>query len=169
MPVTNPWLSSPTPTTPCPREMLEERILTLLATQNLAVIATVVADGSPPATPVRYYSLNVEIMFTSGTPHPSPATSAETRVSADTVSGAGWDAAYRESRGSRVIRTDGASAFVEALCIDGHTGRLLDVRVGELGGPYDAVVAARTATCCAGRTARSARRRTETGTLSRRV
>lgn len=65
MPITNPWLSDPTPTAPCPREILEERILNLLSTHNLAVIATVAANGAPTATPVRYYSLGFEIMFTS--------------------------------------------------------------------------------------------------------
>ena len=65
MPITNPWLEGPTPTTRCPRPLLEERILNLLSTQNLAVVATVADDGSPAATPVRYYSLGFEIMFTS--------------------------------------------------------------------------------------------------------
>lgn len=65
MPITNPWLTGPAPRTPLPREALEERILNLLSTHNVAVIATVAADGSPAATPVRYYSLGFEIMFTS--------------------------------------------------------------------------------------------------------
>lgn len=56
---------SPTPTTPCPRRLLEERILNLLSTQNVAVVATVAINGSPAATPVRYYSLGFEIRFTS--------------------------------------------------------------------------------------------------------
>ena len=70
MPITNPWLEGPAPTTRCPRPVLEERILNLLSTQNLAVVATVAGDGSPAATPVRYYSLGFEIMFTSW--HGSP-------------------------------------------------------------------------------------------------
>lgn len=65
MPLTNPWLAEPAPGLELPREQLEERILHLLSTQNMAVIATVNADGSPAATPVRYYSLGVEIMYTS--------------------------------------------------------------------------------------------------------
>lgn len=56
-------------------------------------------------------------------------------------SGPGWDAAYLESRGPRVIRTDAVSAFVEALRGDGHEARRLDVRVDDFGGPYDAVLA----------------------------
>lgn len=53
MPITNPWLAGPTPERVLAREELEERILNLLSTQNTAVIATVNADGSPAATPVR--------------------------------------------------------------------------------------------------------------------
>lgn len=63
--LSNPWLSAPKPTALMPREVLEERILNLLSSQNMAVIATVAADGSPAATPVRYYSLGMEIMYTS--------------------------------------------------------------------------------------------------------
>ena len=65
MPVTNPWLAGPAPDGVLPREELEERILHLLSTQNMAVVATVGADGAPAATPVRYFSLGVEIFYTS--------------------------------------------------------------------------------------------------------
>lgn len=65
MALTNPWLAGPAPTAACPRELLEERILHLLSTHNVAVIATVARDRSPAATPVRYCSLGFEIMFTS--------------------------------------------------------------------------------------------------------
>ncbi len=65
MPLTNPWLAGPAPAAELPREALEERILNLLSTQNMAVIATVNTDGSPAATPVRYYSLGLEIFYTS--------------------------------------------------------------------------------------------------------
>lgn len=65
MPLTNPWLAGPAPTATLPRERLEERILNLLSSQNLAVIATVNADGSPVATPVRYSSLGMEIVYSS--------------------------------------------------------------------------------------------------------
>lgn len=54
MPITNPWLAGPSSDRHLPREQLEERILNLLSTQNIAVIATVNKDGSPAATPVRY-------------------------------------------------------------------------------------------------------------------
>lgn len=65
MPVTNPWLAEPLPDRDLPREQLEERILQLLSTHNTAVVATVNKDGSPTATPVRYYSLGFEIFYTS--------------------------------------------------------------------------------------------------------
>ncbi len=65
MPLTNPWLAGPAPTTPLPREALEERILNLFSSQNMAVVATINADGSPGATPVRYFHLDFEIVYTS--------------------------------------------------------------------------------------------------------
>ncbi|MBS4754279.1 pyridoxamine 5'-phosphate oxidase family protein [Nocardioides sp. zg-ZUI104] len=65
MPLTNPWLAGPTPQQELPRDQLEERILNLLSAQNMAVIATTNSDGSPAATPVRYYSLGFEIFYTS--------------------------------------------------------------------------------------------------------
>lgn len=65
MPTTNPWLAGPAPTLELPREQLEERILNLLSSQNMAVIATVNRDGSPAATPVRYSSLGFEIFYSS--------------------------------------------------------------------------------------------------------
>jgi hypothetical protein len=33
------------------------------------------------------------------------------------------------------------NAFVQLLCADGYQARLLDVRVDDFGGPYDAVLA----------------------------
>lgn len=65
MPLTNPWLAGPNPTRTLPREQLEERILNLMSSQNMAVVATVNADGSPGATPVRYFSLGFEIIYSS--------------------------------------------------------------------------------------------------------
>jgi len=56
-------------------------------------------------------------------------------------SGPGWDADHLESCGLRVVRTDAVPAFVERLRAAGHDARLLDVRTGELGGPYQAVLA----------------------------
>jgi hypothetical protein len=63
MPLTNPWLSEPMPTGQLPRERLEERILSLLSSQNMCVLATAGPDG-PLATPVRYYPAGFAVMFT---------------------------------------------------------------------------------------------------------
>ena len=63
MPLTNPWLTVPTPTRKLDRDRLEERILNLLSSQNMCVLATVGPDG-PLATPVRYYPLDFTLMFT---------------------------------------------------------------------------------------------------------
>jgi general stress protein 26 len=65
MPLTNPWLAGPSADRDLPREQLEDRILNLLSINNLAVIATINKDGSPSATPVRFYSLGFEIFYTS--------------------------------------------------------------------------------------------------------
>lgn len=70
MPLTNPWLQGPAPVRQLPIDLLDERILNLLSTHNTAVVATVNPDGSPNATPVRFYSLGFEIFFTSW--HASP-------------------------------------------------------------------------------------------------
>lgn len=43
--------------------MLEERVLNLLSSQNMCVLATIGADG-PLATPVRYFHLGLAVMFT---------------------------------------------------------------------------------------------------------
>jgi nitroimidazol reductase NimA-like FMN-containing flavoprotein (pyridoxamine 5'-phosphate oxidase superfamily) len=62
MPLTNPWLTGPTPTKRLDRERLEERILNLLSSQNMCVLATTGPDG-PLATPVRYYPLGFAVLF----------------------------------------------------------------------------------------------------------
>lgn len=89
-----------------PRERLEERILNLLSTQNLAIIATVAPDGSPAATPVRYYSLGLEIMFTSW--HASPKSRnlrRDPRVSAGIVAPLVGQASSRGAQLFGVART----------------------------------------------------------------
>ncbi|MET8067422.1 pyridoxamine 5'-phosphate oxidase family protein, partial [Micromonospora sp. NPDC005313] len=63
MPLTNPWLTGPTPTRKLDRDRLEERIRNLLSSQNMCVLATVGPDG-PLATPVRYYPLDFTLMLT---------------------------------------------------------------------------------------------------------
>lgn len=61
--MSNPWLAGPAPTGRLDREALEERILYLLSTQNMCVLATSGEDG-PLATPVRYFHLGFTIVFT---------------------------------------------------------------------------------------------------------
>ncbi|GAA2694520.1 pyridoxamine 5'-phosphate oxidase family protein [Actinoplanes palleronii] len=63
MPLTNPWLADPTPTRKLPPDRLEERIRNLLSSQNMCVLATTGPDG-PLATPVRFYALDLAVMFT---------------------------------------------------------------------------------------------------------
>jgi hypothetical protein len=67
--VANPWLIGPAPKKRLSRERLEERILNLLSSQNMCVLATGGADG-PLATPVRYYHRDLAVFFTcqAGTP-----------------------------------------------------------------------------------------------------
>ena len=50
MPVTNPWPTGPAPTKRPGRERLAERILNLLSSRSMCVLATTGPDG-PPATP----------------------------------------------------------------------------------------------------------------------
>jgi nitroimidazol reductase NimA-like FMN-containing flavoprotein (pyridoxamine 5'-phosphate oxidase superfamily) len=65
VPLTNPWLAGRSPDGHLTRADLEDRLLNLFSSQNMAVIATVRADGAPAATPVRYFSLGMELMCTS--------------------------------------------------------------------------------------------------------
>ncbi|TPM35641.1 class I SAM-dependent methyltransferase [Mesorhizobium sp. B2-3-4] len=56
-------------------------------------------------------------------------------------SGPGRDADFLEGLGVKVRRTDATRRFLELQAARGKAGDLLDVITGELGGPYDAVVA----------------------------
>jgi len=103
MPLTNPWLEGPSPAGTAPRELLEDRILNLLSTQNTAVIATVNSDGSPAATPVRFCSLGFEIMYTSWNASPkSRNLRRDARVSAGVVAPLVGQA---RSRGAHIFST----------------------------------------------------------------
>lgn len=62
-PQPTPWLTGPMPTAALPRAQLEERILNLLSSQNMCVVATA-GDGGPLATPVRYVHLGFTVAFT---------------------------------------------------------------------------------------------------------
>ncbi len=59
----NPWLTGPAPTARLDRDDLEERVLNLLSTQNMCVLATAGPDG-PLATPVRYFHRGFTLVFT---------------------------------------------------------------------------------------------------------
>jgi len=85
-------------------------------------------QSPPPGTRVRAYLDQLADLVVAGTV-------------LELGSGPGWEAAYLESRGPRVVRTDAVNAFVDLLLAAGHPARLLDVRVDDFGGPYDAVMA----------------------------
>ncbi|MFC1407056.1 MULTISPECIES: pyridoxamine 5'-phosphate oxidase family protein [Streptacidiphilus] len=81
MPVTNPWLAGPAPEQRLDRDRLEERILNLLSSQNMCVLATSGPDG-PLATPVRYFHLDFTLMFTADPRSPKMRNlAADSRVS----------------------------------------------------------------------------------------
>jgi hypothetical protein len=67
--IANPWLTGPAPTARLPYDRLTERILNLLSSQNMCVLATAGPDG-PLATPMRYFSDELTIFMTgqAGTP-----------------------------------------------------------------------------------------------------
>jgi nitroimidazol reductase NimA-like FMN-containing flavoprotein (pyridoxamine 5'-phosphate oxidase superfamily) len=69
MPVTNPWLAGPAPTALLDRPRLSERVLNLLSSQNMCVLATA-GPGGPLATPVRYFHLDFTLMFTAAAGSP---------------------------------------------------------------------------------------------------
>jgi hypothetical protein len=69
MPVTNPWLAGPAPSRRLDRDRLEERILNLLSSQNMCVLATH-GPGGPLATPVRYFHLGFTLLFTASAASP---------------------------------------------------------------------------------------------------
>lgn len=113
MPLTNPWLLGPMPTGLLPRARLEERILNLLSSQNMCVLATTGNDG-PLATPVRYYPLDFAVIFTAA-PH-SPKLR---NIAADPRVSVGIFAPLVSLASSR-----GAQLFGEALVLPpGHPAR----------------------------------------------
>ncbi|MFC8824161.1 pyridoxamine 5'-phosphate oxidase family protein [Streptomyces sp. NPDC057137] len=89
MNVTNPWLAGPAPKERLDPERLEERILNLLSSQNMCVLATAGAEG-PLATPVRYFHLDFAVMFTAAPGSPKMRNlAADPRASVGILSGAG--------------------------------------------------------------------------------
>jgi nitroimidazol reductase NimA-like FMN-containing flavoprotein (pyridoxamine 5'-phosphate oxidase superfamily) len=69
MAATNPWLAGPAPARRLEPARLEERILNLLSSQNMCVLATTGPDG-PLATPVRYFHLGLTLVFTAAAGSP---------------------------------------------------------------------------------------------------
>ena len=59
----------------------------------------------------------------------------------DVGSGPGWDADFVESQGVAVRRTDITAAFIDLQAERGKHVEKLDVISGDLGGPYDGVMA----------------------------
>lgn len=100
MPVTNPWLAGPSPTEQLPRERLDERILNLLSSQNMCVIATTGPSGAL-ATPVRYFHVDFTLVFTA-----APRTPKLRNIAADPRVSAGVFAplvGQASSRGAQVF------------------------------------------------------------------
>ena len=76
MPVTNPWLAGPAPTARLDHARLSERVLNLLSSQNMCVLA------GPLATPVRYFHVDFTVIFTTAAGSPKLRTiAADPRVS----------------------------------------------------------------------------------------
>ncbi len=102
MPVTNPWLAGPAPSRQLDRGRLEERILNLLTTQNMCVLATCGPDG-PLATPVRYYHLDFTLLVTA-----SPVSPKMRNIAADPRVSVGIFAplvGQASSRGAQIFGT----------------------------------------------------------------
>jgi SAM-dependent methyltransferase len=107
----------------------------------------------PTDVTLAAYESGVEAYCAASSPTVAPAVAGLLDAIADHVpggrvlelgSGPGLEADYLEQRGLTVDRTDASPAFVERLRRAGHSARLLDVRsgeLGELGGPFDAVLA----------------------------
>lgn len=104
MALTNPWLAEPSPTRRLSRDALSDRILNLLSTHNMCVLATTGEDG-PMATPVRYFHLGFSIMFTA-----SPRSPKMRNIAADPRVCIGVHAPLVGLAGSR-----GAQIFGEAV------------------------------------------------------
>ncbi len=105
MPVTNPWLAGPSPKKRLDRERLEERILNLLSTQNMCVLATAGPEG-PLATPVRYFPLDFAVMFST-----APGSPKMRNLAADPRVSVGIFAPLVGQASSRGLSSSGGLAF----------------------------------------------------------
>ncbi|GAA2508555.1 pyridoxamine 5'-phosphate oxidase family protein [Winogradskya humida] len=107
MPVTNPWLAGPSPSEQLPRERLDERILNLLSSQNMCVIATTGPSGAL-ATPVRFFHVDFTLVFTA-----APRTPKLRNIAADPRVSVGVFAPLVGQASSR-----GAQVFGEARVLE---------------------------------------------------
>ncbi len=106
MALTNPWLAEPMPNQQLNRARLEDRILNLLSTHNMCVLATT-GDAGPLATPIRYFHLGFTLMFTA-----SPRSPKMKNIGADPRVSIGVHAPLVGLAGSR-----GAQIFGRAISI----------------------------------------------------
>lgn len=106
MALTNPWLAAPMPDRTLPRDRLEDRILNLLSTHNMCVLATAGEDG-PLATPVRYFHLGFTLMFTA-----SPRSPKMRNLAADQRTSIGIHAPLVGLAGSRGAQVFGRAEVV---------------------------------------------------------
>ncbi len=107
------------------------------------------ADVSPGDVTMRSYGRAADL-YRDACTAPTPAYTAFLHEFASLVpegevlevgAGTGRDALYFRQLGLRVIPTDGVDVFVEMMRNQGLPARLLDIRSGDLGGPYAAVFA----------------------------
>ena len=115
MPVTNEWLAGPSPTKRLDRELLEERILNLLSSQNMCVLTTSGADG-PLATPVRYFHLDFALMFTA-----VPTSPKMRNVAADPGSRSVYSPRWWDRPAAEVSRSSDEPAFSGSMIRSSRT------------------------------------------------
>jgi hypothetical protein len=117
--IANPWLAGPAPTARLPHDRLNERILNLLSSQNMCVLATAGPAG-PLATPMRYYHDDLTIFMTgqAGTPKLRNI-AADPRVSIGVFAPLVGQASSRGAQlfGSAEMLTPGADGFTHGMTI----------------------------------------------------
>lgn len=113
MALTNPWLAGPAPKKTLDHDLLSERILNLLSSQNMCVLATTGPAG-PLATPVRYYHLDFTVLFTAAAGSPKLRNlAADPRISIGIFAPLVGQASSRGAQifGQAVVRSPGDEGF----------------------------------------------------------